>query len=98
MARQLQTCALLIMLLAALNAGAFAADPIQKPLYRKQIVWDEGTNVCGNPCPVQDRDTGVIWLMLTWNDSSDSGKDLHADPSAYSCLRRSARRRYRLSL
>jgi len=45
---------------------------------RKQVVWDQGTNVCGNPCPVQDRDTGVIWLLLTWNDSSDSGKDLHS--------------------
>lgn len=44
---------------------------------RKQVVWDEGTNVCGNPCPVQDRDTGVIWLLLTWNDSSLSNSELH---------------------
>jgi sialidase-1 len=43
----------------------------------KQVVWNEGRNVCGNPCPVQDRDTGVIWLLLTWNDSRDSGRELH---------------------
>ncbi len=43
----------------------------------KQVVWDQGRNVCGNPHPVQDRETGVIWLLLTWNDSTDSGKRLH---------------------
>ncbi len=43
----------------------------------KQVIWNEGRNVCGNPCPVQDRDTGVIWLLLTWNNSADSGKRLH---------------------
>ena len=43
----------------------------------RQVVWDQGRNVCGNPCPVQDRDTGVIWLLLTWNDSTDSGRKLH---------------------
>ena len=26
------------------------------------IVWDEGENTVGNPCPVLDRDTGTIWL------------------------------------
>jgi sialidase-1 len=43
----------------------------------RQVVWDQGRNVCGNPCPVQDQDTGVIWLLLTWNDSTDSGRKLH---------------------
>jgi len=43
----------------------------------KQVVWDQGRDVCGNPCSVQDRETGVIWLLLTWNDSTDSGKKLH---------------------
>lgn len=47
----------------------------------KQIVWNEGRNVCGNPCPVQDQDTGVIWLLLTWNDSTDSGRRLHEGTS-----------------
>ncbi len=36
-----------------------------------QIVWDDGSNTCGNPCPVQDRTTGTIWLLLTWNDGRD---------------------------
>jgi len=44
---------------------------------RKQVVWDEGKNVCGNPCPVLDSETGIIWLLMTWNDSRDSSRDLH---------------------
>lgn len=43
----------------------------------RQVVWNQGGNVCGNPCPVQDEDTGVIWLLLTWNDSSFSNSELH---------------------
>ncbi|MDA1046634.1 MAG: sialidase family protein [Verrucomicrobia bacterium] len=31
------------------------------------VVWDDGPNTCGNPCPVVDRDTGTIHLLLTWN-------------------------------
>jgi sialidase-1 len=37
-----------------------------------QVVWNDGANTCGNPCPVQDRQTGTIWLLLTWNDGRDS--------------------------
>ncbi|MHC4750322.1 MAG: sialidase family protein [Planctomycetota bacterium] len=44
---------------------------------RKQVVWNQRRNVCGNPCPIQDQDSGVIWLLLTWNDSTDSGRKLH---------------------
>lgn len=33
----------------------------------QQIVWDDGTNTCGNPCAVVDRDTGTIWLLMTHN-------------------------------
>jgi sialidase-1 len=36
-----------------------------------QTVWNDGTNTCGNPCPVADRDSGVIWLLLTWNRGDD---------------------------
>lgn len=32
-----------------------------------QVVWDDGANVCGNPCPVVDRSTGAVWLLATWN-------------------------------
>ena len=37
----------------------------------RQTVWDDSTNTCGNPCPVLDRDTGTIWLLLTWNRGED---------------------------
>ncbi len=32
-----------------------------------QVVWDDGDNTCGNPCPVVERETGVIWLLMTHN-------------------------------
>jgi hexosaminidase len=36
-----------------------------------ELVWDDGPNTCGNPCPVVDCDTGVIWLLLTHNLGAD---------------------------
>jgi len=36
-----------------------------------QVVWDDGANTCGNPCPVLDRDTGVIWMLMTRNLGQD---------------------------
>jgi len=38
----------------------------------QRVVWDDGANTCGNPCPVLDRDTGVVWLPMTWNDGGDT--------------------------
>ena len=38
---------------------------------RQQVVWDENTNTCGNPCPVVDRQTGTIYLLMTWNRGDD---------------------------
>lgn len=35
------------------------------------VIWDDGTNTCGNPCVVRDADTGVIWLLNTWNRGDD---------------------------
>jgi sialidase-1 len=32
-----------------------------------RIIADAGEEVFDNPCPVQDRDTGTIWLPLCWN-------------------------------
>ena len=37
-----------------------------------QVVWDDGPNTCGNPCPVVDRATGTIWLLLTHNLGHDT--------------------------
>ena len=38
-----------------------------------QVVWDDGPNTCGNPCPVVDATTGIIWLLLTHNPG-DTGE------------------------
>ncbi len=33
----------------------------------QRVVWDDGLNTCGNPCPVVDQTTGTIWLLMTHN-------------------------------
>ena len=38
---------------------------------KQQVVWRDGPNTCGNPCPVVDQATGVIWLLMTWNRGDD---------------------------
>ncbi|MCX8139075.1 MAG: sialidase family protein [Thermogemmata sp.] len=37
-----------------------------------QVLWDEGANTCGNPCPVVERQSGTIWLLMTHNLGSDT--------------------------
>ena len=37
-----------------------------------QVVWDDGPNTCGNPCPVVDETTGTVWLLLTHNPGDTS--------------------------
>jgi sialidase-1 len=32
-----------------------------------RVVWDDAGNTCGNPCPVVDRRTGAVWLLMTHN-------------------------------
>jgi len=34
----------------------------------QQVIWADGENTIGNPCPVVDRDTGTIWLPFCWNN------------------------------
>jgi sialidase-1 len=36
-----------------------------------QVVWDDGANTVGNPCPVVDRATHTVWLPVTRNLGSD---------------------------
>lgn len=38
---------------------------------RMQVLWDDAGNTCGNPCPVVDRSTGRIVLLMTWNRGDD---------------------------
>lgn len=44
----------------------------------QQIVWDDGPNTCGNPCPVVDEDTGRIWLLMTHNPGNTGEHDICA--------------------
>ncbi len=37
----------------------------------QKIVWNDSGNTCGNPCPVVDQQTGIIWLLMTWNHGDD---------------------------
>ncbi|MFC1607846.1 exo-alpha-sialidase [Candidatus Latescibacterota bacterium] len=46
-----------------------------------EVIWDDGENVCGNPCPVIDRDTGTIWLLLTHNLGIDHERQIMAGES-----------------
>jgi sialidase-1 len=36
-----------------------------------KVLWDDGENTCGNPCPVIDESSGDIVLPLTWNHGED---------------------------
>ena len=40
------------------------------------VLWDDGGNTCGNPCPVVDETTGTIWLLLTHNLGHDHESDI----------------------
>jgi sialidase-1 len=41
-----------------------------------KIIWNDGNNVCGNPAPVVDFETGEIHLLSTWNLGSDHERDI----------------------
>lgn len=41
-----------------------------------QILWDDQDNVCGNPAPVVDRETGEIHLLSTWNNGKDHESEI----------------------
>src|SRR5690606_18165906 len=41
-----------------------------------QVVWDDGVNTCGNPCPVYDEITGTLWLFATHNLGEDTETDI----------------------
>lgn len=40
------------------------------------VLWDDGDNTCGNPCPVVDQVTGEIFLLLTHNLGHDHESDI----------------------
>lgn len=45
------------------------------------VVADFGPDTVGNPCPVQDRKTGVIWLPLTSNPGHLTEREIEKDSS-----------------
>jgi sialidase-1 len=48
---------------------------------KQQVIWDDAANVCGNPCPVLDEETGTIWLLMTWNLGTDRESEIIAQTS-----------------
>ena len=46
-----------------------------------QRVWGDANNTCGNPCPVLERATGTLWLLLTWNRGDDTEPRIIAQTS-----------------
>lgn len=47
-----------------------------------QIVWEDGKNTCGDPCPVLDRATGTIHLLMTHNLGKDRESQIIAGTAA----------------
>lgn len=40
------------------------------------VLWDDGDNTCGNPCPVVDEITGEVFLLLTHNLGHDHESEI----------------------
>ena len=45
------------------------------------VIWDDSDNVCGNPAPVVDQSTGIIYLLSTWNLGADRESEIIAQTS-----------------
>ena len=48
---------------------------------KQQVIWDDSTNTCGNPCVVQDHETKTIFLLLTHNLGEDHESEIHTGKS-----------------
>ncbi len=59
------------------------SEDLGKTWSKPQLIWDDAGNTCGNPSPVVDQETGVIWLLLTWNLGSDSEHKIMEGTSKY---------------
>ena len=42
----------------------------------QRVIWSDGDNTCGNPCPVADVLTGAVHLLLTHNLGSDTEREI----------------------
>jgi sialidase-1 len=43
---------------------------------KMQVLFDDGPDTVGNPCPVVERSTGTVWLLLTKNLGADTQKQV----------------------
>jgi len=48
---------------------------------QQSVLWDDSGNTCGNPCPIIDRQTGAIILLMTWNRGDDHESAIIAEKS-----------------
>ncbi|MSP14381.1 MAG: exo-alpha-sialidase [Chloroflexi bacterium] len=46
-----------------------------------QLIWDDGENTCGNPCPVVDRESGAVHLLMTHNLGYDTQEQIETQTS-----------------
>jgi sialidase-1 len=37
----------------------------------QQVIWHRDNSTCGNPCPLVDYQTSMLWLLMTWNRADD---------------------------
>lgn len=47
------------------------SDDLGKTWGPLQLIWSDGTNTCGNPVPLVDKETGEIFLVFNWNNGQD---------------------------
>jgi sialidase-1 len=47
----------------------------------QQVVRSDGDNVCGNPAPIVDETTGIVWLLMTWNLGADGEREINSGTS-----------------
>jgi sialidase-1 len=47
-----------------------------------EVLWNDGNNTCGNPCPVLDQQTRTLWLLLTHNPGQANEKQITAKQSS----------------
>lgn len=43
---------------------------------KHRVLWDDAGNTCGNPCPIVDHQTGIVWLLMTWNRGDDHEREI----------------------
>ncbi|MBJ6366578.1 sialidase family protein [Snuella sedimenti] len=41
-----------------------------------RVIWNDNDNVCGNPAPVVDAETGNVHLLATWNNGEDHESEI----------------------